>query len=110
MVLRAARGHFELVQMVLEAAVMSEGPERAKRLCIDHTNAKKQSALMVACKHGCVVWAGAARISFNCVAEAYRMFLARARLRSTNAAVTGTLPSHPSRGSPLDIRHTLHKH
>lgn len=33
---------------------MSEGPERAKRFCIDHPNAKKQTALMVACKHGWV--------------------------------------------------------
>lgn len=50
--LSTARGHFELVQMVLEAAVMSEGPERAKRLCVDHVNAKRQSALMAACKMG----------------------------------------------------------
>lgn len=51
---RVARGHFELVQLLLESAVMSEGPERAKRHCIDHANAKRQTALMVACKHGCV--------------------------------------------------------
>jgi ankyrin repeat protein len=31
---------------------MSEGIERAKKLCIDHTNIKRQSALIVACKHG----------------------------------------------------------
>mmetsp|Transcript_8096 Transcript_8096/g.19916 ORF Transcript_8096/g.19916 Transcript_8096/m.19916 type:complete len:1220 (-) Transcript_8096:755-4414(-) len=48
----AARGHFELVQQLLEAAVISEGPERAKRHCIDHANIKRQTALMVACKHG----------------------------------------------------------
>lgn len=50
----AARGHFELVQLILETAVMTEGPERAKRNCIDHANSKRQTALMVACKHGCV--------------------------------------------------------
>lgn len=49
---RTARGHFELVQMLLEAAVMSEGVERANRHCIDHVNVKRQTALMVACKHG----------------------------------------------------------
>eukprot|EP00198_Chlamydomonas_reinhardtii_P006165 XP_001695501.1 predicted protein [Chlamydomonas reinhardtii] len=48
----AARGHFELVQLILETAVMTEGPERAKRNCIDHANSKRQTALMVACKHG----------------------------------------------------------
>ncbi|KAG1666453.1 hypothetical protein FOA52_015123 [Chlamydomonas sp. UWO 241] len=48
----AARGHFELLQLVLEAAVMIEGPEKAKRYAIDHANSKKQTALMVACKHG----------------------------------------------------------
>ncbi|KAG2500768.1 hypothetical protein HYH03_001530 [Edaphochlamys debaryana] len=48
----AARGHFELVQLVLETAVMTEGPERAKKNCIDHANSKRQTALMVACKHG----------------------------------------------------------
>ena len=31
---------------------MSEGIERAKKLCIDHVNQKQQSALIVACKHG----------------------------------------------------------
>ncbi len=50
--LHAARGHFELVQLILETAVMTEGPERAKRLCIDHANTKRQTPLMVACKHG----------------------------------------------------------
>ncbi len=50
--LASARGHFEVVQLVLEAAVMSDGPEKAKRHCIDHCNAKRQTALMVACKHG----------------------------------------------------------
>ena len=54
----AARGHFELVQLILETAVMTEGPERAKRNCIDHANAKRQTALMVACKHGWVERAG----------------------------------------------------
>ncbi|GLC42508.1 hypothetical protein PLESTB_001105600 [Pleodorina starrii] len=48
----AARGHFELVQLILETAVMTEGPERAKKNCIDHANSKRQTALMVACKHG----------------------------------------------------------
>lgn len=48
----AARGHFELLQLVLETAVMIEGPEKAKRYAIDHANSKKQTALMVACKHG----------------------------------------------------------
>lgn len=48
----AARGHFDLVAMILEAAVMSEGPEKAKKFCIDHMNSKRQTALMVACKHG----------------------------------------------------------
>ncbi|GIL80568.1 hypothetical protein Vretimale_16011 [Volvox reticuliferus] len=48
----AARGHFELVQLILETAVMTEGPERAKKICIDHANSKRQTALMVACKHG----------------------------------------------------------
>ncbi|PNH07652.1 putative E3 ubiquitin-protein ligase [Tetrabaena socialis] len=47
-----ARGHFELVQLILETAVMTEGPERAKKNCIDHANSKRQTALMVACKHG----------------------------------------------------------
>lgn len=42
------------MQIIVETAVMVEGVDKAKRLCIDHTNAKKQSALMVACKHGCV--------------------------------------------------------
>lgn len=50
----AARGHYELLQAVLEAAVLVDGIDKAKRLCIDHRNAKKQTALMVACKHGCV--------------------------------------------------------
>ena len=50
--LLVARGHFDLVQLILETAVMSEGPDRAKRFCIDHTNAKRQTALIVACKHG----------------------------------------------------------
>ena len=50
--LLVARGHFDLVQLILEAAVMSEGPDRAKRFCIDHPNAKRQTALIVACKHG----------------------------------------------------------
>ncbi|KXZ46698.1 hypothetical protein GPECTOR_41g662 [Gonium pectorale] len=31
---------------------MTEGPERAKKNCIDHANSKRQTALMVACKHG----------------------------------------------------------
>eukprot|EP00955_Chlamydomonas_euryale_P033940 349655-Chlamydomonas_euryale.AAC.8 len=31
---------------------MSEGVEKAKAVCIDHCNSKKQTALMVACKHG----------------------------------------------------------
>lgn len=48
----AARGHIELVAAILECAVMSEGPEKAKRACIDHCNAKHQTALVVACKHG----------------------------------------------------------
>eukprot|EP00798_Chlamydomonas_sp_ICE-L_P015775 gene15775-21898_t len=48
----AARGHFELLQLILETAVMVDGPERAKKDCIDHSNQKKQTALMVACKHG----------------------------------------------------------
>lgn len=48
----AARGHFELLQLILETAVMTEGPEKAKRQCIDHTNSKRQTPLMVACKHG----------------------------------------------------------
>lgn len=53
-----ARGHFELVQLILETAVMTEGPERAKKNCIDHANSKRQTALMVACKHGCVTMYG----------------------------------------------------
>lgn len=48
----AARGHFELLQSILETAVAYEGVEKAKLHCIDHTNAKRQSALIVACKHG----------------------------------------------------------
>jgi hypothetical protein len=40
------------VQLILEAAVMSSGPEKAKKHCIDHANAKRQTPLMVACKHG----------------------------------------------------------
>lgn len=48
----AARGHSELVQMLVEAAVMCDGVEKAKRNCIDHTNNKRQTALIVACKHG----------------------------------------------------------
>lgn len=50
----AGRGWLSIVQIIVETAVMVEGVDKAKRLCIDHTNAKKQSALMVACKHGCV--------------------------------------------------------
>lgn len=52
----AARGHFELVQLVLETAVMTEGPEKAKKHCVDHANSKRQTALMVSCKHGCASW------------------------------------------------------
>eukprot|EP00798_Chlamydomonas_sp_ICE-L_P010137 gene10137-8039_t len=48
----AARGHFELLQLILETAVMSAGPEKAKKACIDRPNLKKQTAIMVACKHG----------------------------------------------------------
>ncbi|GAX81490.1 hypothetical protein CEUSTIGMA_g8919.t1 [Chlamydomonas eustigma] len=48
----SARGHFDLVQLILETAVMTDGPEKARRNCIDHTNAKHQTALIVACKHG----------------------------------------------------------
>ncbi|MEW5305082.1 MAG: hypothetical protein WDW36_007646 [Sanguina aurantia] len=48
----SARGHSELVQMLVEAAVMCDGVEKAKRNCIDHTNNKRQTALIVACKHG----------------------------------------------------------
>lgn len=50
----AAKGYLELVQLILESAVAHEGPARAKHLCLDHVNAKRQSALMVSCKHGCV--------------------------------------------------------
>lgn len=48
----AARGHFELLQLILETAVMCEGPDKAKRHCIDHTNSKRQTPLIVSCKHG----------------------------------------------------------
>lgn len=48
----AARGHIELVQLILETLVMTDGPDKAKRNVIDHANAKRQTALMVACKHG----------------------------------------------------------
>lgn len=75
----AARGHFELVQSLLEAAVMCEGPEKAKKGCIDHTNAKRQTPLMVACKHGCVqaAWAQRAMHAGPCACFAH------ARARST---------------------------
>ena len=33
---------------------MTDGPEKAKKLCIDYTNGKRQTALIVACKHGWV--------------------------------------------------------
>lgn len=48
----AACGHFELLQLIVETAVMTDGPDKAKRYVIDHANAKRQTALMVACKHG----------------------------------------------------------
>lgn len=48
----AGRGHFELVQLILETAVIAEGPDKAKKLCIDSTTIKRQTALMVASKHG----------------------------------------------------------
>ena len=41
------------MQLLLESAVLSEGPERAKALVINHVNKRGHSALMLACMHGC---------------------------------------------------------
>jgi hypothetical protein len=38
--------------MILEAAVMCEGPDTAKKRCINHSNKRGQSALMLACMNG----------------------------------------------------------
>ena len=43
------------MQLLLESAVLSEGPERAKALIINHVNKRGHSALMLACMHGCVL-------------------------------------------------------
>lgn len=48
----AGRGHARMVQAILEAAVISQGLTRAKKRCINHSNSKGQSALMLACIHG----------------------------------------------------------
>lgn len=48
----AGRGHYRLVQMILETAVAHDGPERAKVKCINHANKRGQSALMLACMNG----------------------------------------------------------
>ena len=48
------RGHYRLVQMILEAAVVREGPDRAKQRCINHANKRGQSALILACVNGWV--------------------------------------------------------
>jgi hypothetical protein len=41
-----------MVQAILEAAVLSQGLTRAKKRCINHSNSKGQSALMLACMSG----------------------------------------------------------
>jgi hypothetical protein len=48
----AGRGHFRLVQQILETAVMLEGPDKAKRLCINACNTRGQTALSMACMNG----------------------------------------------------------
>jgi len=48
----SSHGHHIIVQSIVEAAVMLEGPERAKKLIIDHVSSKGMTALMLACKHG----------------------------------------------------------
>ncbi|KAI8477260.1 MAG: ankyrin repeat-containing domain protein, partial [Monoraphidium minutum] len=47
----AAAGHHRVVQQLVEAAVMSCGPERVPAL-LNHTNRKGQSPLILACAHG----------------------------------------------------------
>jgi hypothetical protein len=46
------KGHARMVQAILEAAVLSQGLTRAKKRCINHSNSKGQSALMLACISG----------------------------------------------------------
>jgi hypothetical protein len=46
------RGHYRLVQAIVEAAVIAHGPARAKQRCINHTNHKGHSALTLACMNG----------------------------------------------------------
>ncbi|KAF6266367.1 ankyrin repeat-containing domain protein [Scenedesmus sp. NREL 46B-D3] len=48
----AGRGHYRLVQAIVEAAVIAHGPAKAKQRCINHTNHKGHSALILACMHG----------------------------------------------------------
>lgn len=48
----AGCGHLAVLQVLLETAVAKEGPDRAKKHCINHTNVKGQSALMLACGNG----------------------------------------------------------
>jgi hypothetical protein len=48
----AGRGHYRLVQAIVEAAVIAHGPARAKQRCINHTNHKGHSALTLACMNG----------------------------------------------------------
>ena len=48
----AAAGHYRVVQQLLEAAEMSSVPERSAAV-LTHTNRKGQTALILACAHGC---------------------------------------------------------
>lgn len=48
----AGRGHYRLVQLILETAVAHDGPEKAKKNCINHTSLRGQSALLLACMNG----------------------------------------------------------
>ncbi|WIA35703.1 hypothetical protein OEZ86_004106 [Tetradesmus obliquus] len=48
----AGRGHYRLVQAIVEAAVIAQGAAKAKQRCINHTNNKGHSALILACMNG----------------------------------------------------------
>jgi hypothetical protein len=95
----AARGHFELVQLVLETAVMVDGPDKAKRLCIDHSNSKRQTALMAACKHGYVHHVGHEDGRSTLHAEC----LTFGRVPPSQASRLRRVPSH-ERSRPPHIR------
>jgi hypothetical protein len=49
---RAGRGQHRMVQQILETAVALEGPEKAKRVCINAVNTRGQTALSMACMNG----------------------------------------------------------